>query len=80
MQAEKVEIAHEDNRRSIKCIFNGDFVAKQAIIIEVKEGEKITIPSRTYHEVFLPKGTIMIGFTEKEYIGPEVNDIPYKDK
>lgn len=118
MQPKKIEIVHEDNRRILKSIYNGKFIARQAIIIEVKEdsilgkryhlydeifyiakgkadykfinvdtgkekkievkeGEKIKIPSKTYHEVFMPKGSVMIGLTEKEYIGPETNDLKY---
>lgn len=121
MQVEKVEITNEDNRRSIKCIFNGKFTARQAIIIEVKEdsilgkhyhlydeifyllkgkadykfinvdtgeekkievkeGEKIKIPSKTYHEVFMPKGSVMIGLTEKEYVNAQINDFKYGEK
>ncbi|MBI2632397.1 cupin domain-containing protein [Candidatus Pacearchaeota archaeon] len=48
--------------------------------IEVKEGEKIKIPSKTYHEAFMPKGSVIIGLTENEYVNAQINDLKYGEK
>lgn len=39
-------IAHEDDRRSLLAIFNGDFVAQQVKIVQVK---KATVMGNHYH-------------------------------
>jgi len=43
----KIKISHEDNRRTLKEVFNGDFQAKQTIIYEAKIDSQV---GGHYHE------------------------------
>lgn len=117
---EKVKASDEDERRKLKAVFNGNFTAKQLIILEVKKdsflgghyhnyneifycvkgeadytfinidtkekklikveiGEKVNIPTRTYHKAFLKQGTILIGVSEQEYVSDELNNLSYEE-
>jgi mannose-6-phosphate isomerase-like protein (cupin superfamily) len=47
-----IKIDHEDHRRIFKTIFNGDFVAKQAIVYEVKEDSVVGRHFHDYGEIW----------------------------
>ena len=49
---EKIEIAHEDERRSISAIFNGDFTAKQVKILHIKQDSILGNHYHNYRELF----------------------------
>lgn len=55
----KAEIAHQDERRSIMPIFNGDFTAQQVKILRVKKGSILGNHYHLYKEIrYLISGKI----------------------
>lgn len=53
----KLPIAHTDHRRTIMTMFNGDFVARQIKILEVKRGNILGNHFHRYAEIrWLQKG------------------------
>jgi len=48
----RVEVAHEDERRKLSAIFNGDFTAKQVKVIEVKKDSILGNHYHPYSELF----------------------------
>jgi len=48
----QVEVAHEDKRRKLSAIFNGDFTAKQVKVIEVKKDSILGNHYHPYSELF----------------------------
>lgn len=120
VKLDDIEGTHSDERRDLTPWFNGDFLAKQVKIANIKKdailgghyhkyaelftvlsgeaifkvfnlndpdktiqeykiipGKKLFIPAQHPHEAKVKAGTILIGATEKEYISPQENDIPY---
>jgi len=52
VKVSSVQVAHEDDRRRLSVIFNGDFVAQQAKIIEVKKDSILGNHYHSYAELF----------------------------
>ena len=52
IQIETIEVSHEDERRKLTAVFNGDFDAKQVKIIEVKKDSELGNHYHTYRELF----------------------------
>lgn len=52
IQIENMGIAHKDDRRILKVIFNGDFVAKQIKVLEVKTESILGNHYHPYSELF----------------------------
>jgi gentisate 1,2-dioxygenase len=53
----KLELSHEDERRKIFNVFNGDFLARQMKIIDVKAGNTLGKHYHSYSEIrYLMKG------------------------
>lgn len=48
----RVDVAHEDERRKLLAIFNGDFIAKQVKIINVKRTSTLGNHYHNYSELF----------------------------
>lgn len=49
---ETCKVAHEDNRRSLMPIYNGDFTAKQLKILRIKEDSVLGNHYHNYSECF----------------------------
>lgn len=48
----KVKVAHEDERRRLSAIFNGEFIAKQVKLINVKKASTLGNHYHYYSELF----------------------------
>ncbi len=48
----KIKVSHEDERRAITAAFNGDFVAKQVKILEIKKDSILGNHYHDYRELF----------------------------
>ena len=49
---EQIKISHEDERRSITSIFNGEFTAKQIKLVQIKEDSILGNHYHNYAEIF----------------------------
>lgn len=49
---DKVRVAHEDDRRSISAIFNGDFIARQVKVLRIKQQAVLGGHYHDYREMF----------------------------
>ena len=52
VKVEQVDPVHEDERRSLSAMFNGDFTAKQIKIIKIKVDSELGNHYHEYHETF----------------------------
>jgi mannose-6-phosphate isomerase-like protein (cupin superfamily) len=46
--------------------------------VQMRPFDSIFIPEKRAHIVDITKGSILIGLTEKPYVSPQENDIPFK--
>ncbi len=52
IKVSKIPTTHEDDRRKLTAIFNGDFIAKQIKILEIKKEQKMGNHYHLYPELF----------------------------
>ena len=69
ISSEKVKEGHEDERRSLKQIFNGDFVARQLLTLEIKADCVLGGHYHEYGEIWY----VLKGRLEYEFINIYTN-------
>ncbi len=61
-----------------KALFRLLTATGEVELFPLEPGTRLIIPPQVAHDAFVTKWTILVWATEKQYISPEVNDVPQK--
>ena len=85
MKQDAILGGHYHDYRELFYMLKGDATfyledpkTRDRIFYHLDEGSRLLIPAFIAHKAEVKAGSILVGFTEKPYLSPEVNDTKYE--